>query len=1174
MKTRALFLAGLVTHVACFHAPATILLNEIHMRTPLSTNSVEADANFEFVELKSSTGGAEPCTDLWVIIIDNDGGSVGEIKEQWRLVDESEVPLSTGANGLLLLGDDYNKAGSPYESAKAPQTAVADPQGMSQDNIPNKALTVLLVQGYTNPAPLPGDTDIDVDKDDDGILDWVDPTPPASRYSTVLWTTIVDSVGYNGDSGALIKPTYGPTNLTGNTIYDGVLQAGTASTYFVPHTLSRHASNTTANSRTAWYGGTTPSGASGSSTAYGTNWFNLTGATWKGLATPGQTNFSAAPVSPVFRLNELNLNPPGTPAKMDDGTFSDGNFEYVEIVNITANQSGGSNYTASLANYALLVVDSGGASGLGRIREAWDLSRVATGSNGLLVLGDGYAEGFSPFVKNADPATQHADPSTVTGDTKYSNMGMGDLSNNGTTILLVTNFTGKVDDDLDSNDDGVLNAVVPYTLVDGVSVPEVDINGALVAGKSGYSAAKPDIVVNTRHYNADNLSRIRGNTTVNSTAAWAAGVLGSRSPYARQYQNGHYLPNVTSPFRGAGSPGQPNYSSVALPASGTLRLNEVHIDPPSAPDGTEFVEIISAEPLALMTNYWLLIVYASPAGSGTVKKVIDLRSQSTGANRLAIFADGIEEDVNILVPYLSGQTVRDDPESFNADGTENLASGYNLGQDNIPNSKVSVLLVAYTPPTATGTPATPESDLDANNDGVLDAAPAWTLVDGISTGNGVGGVPALGLGFNPGNISRINGNMTANSSAAWFGGEIAGNSALSFDFTSNFFGGFKGSASPGRHNPSGAPDNAATLLLNEVHINPPGGDKDREFVELRGHPAAAMSTNNYSLLLVDNDGVNTGKVLKVWDLDGATTGSNGLLLAGSGYVASTPWTGPAAPDAATALFSPEGMNPDDIGFSTDNLALTVLLVKNFKGRPGDDLDVGTDGNMALPDDHIFNTPVPWETLADSVAMQGYNTNLLPPALEGYIFPGTANVTQPFYTPDSVGRFLGNNTANSGASWYGANLAGTTSTSIEYSATDYFPSNLHGGQVTPGQANIAALTDDSDTDRDTVPYLMEIALGMDPFTSDLQKLPTSVFAVVNSVNQPTFRVTRPVGGVAGINYAAFASFNLQQWSLPTVEFSTTNNGDGTETKVYLVDPSFLPLLDVNKRVFFRLKVTRP
>src|SRR5436190_16501665 len=148
---------------------------------------------------------------------------------------------------------------------------------------------------------------------------------------------------------------------------------------------------------------------------------------------------------------------------------------------------------------------------------AWDLRRFATGSNGLLVLGDNYPDGYSPFRGMMDPATQFADPDPTPGF-RYSKFDMGDILNNGVTFLLVQNFTGYVNDDIDADNDGILNlAGLPFTLmIDSVSVPEIDGNNALVPGRGGYSFAKPDIVVAGKHYNADNLSRIRGNTSANS----------------------------------------------------------------------------------------------------------------------------------------------------------------------------------------------------------------------------------------------------------------------------------------------------------------------------------------------------------------------------------------------------------------------------------------------------------------------------------------------------------------------------------------------------------------------------------------------------------------------------------------------------------------------------------
>lgn len=113
----------------------------------------------------------------------------------------------------------------------------------------------------------------------------------------------------------------------------------------------------------------------------------------------------------MFRINEINLNPPGSPGRSPGGAApnvpeaNDGNFEYIEIINTQANQAGGTNFSGSLSGYTLLMVDNDGG-GLGTVRKAWNLNRFATGSNGLLVLGDGYPAGFSPFAAGREHAAR------------------------------------------------------------------------------------------------------------------------------------------------------------------------------------------------------------------------------------------------------------------------------------------------------------------------------------------------------------------------------------------------------------------------------------------------------------------------------------------------------------------------------------------------------------------------------------------------------------------------------------------------------------------------------------------------------------------------------------------------------------------------------------------------
>jgi hypothetical protein len=120
---------------------AGILINEVHFNVP------GPDDNFEFIELRSTTGGAESLAGLSLIIInnalhDNDGiaQNPGEILEVLNLGE-----LSTGSNGLLLLGNGYTDSplGGPWSGYRNPATATGDPAGLGSSDIQtNSGLTV------------------------------------------------------------------------------------------------------------------------------------------------------------------------------------------------------------------------------------------------------------------------------------------------------------------------------------------------------------------------------------------------------------------------------------------------------------------------------------------------------------------------------------------------------------------------------------------------------------------------------------------------------------------------------------------------------------------------------------------------------------------------------------------------------------------------------------------------------------------------------------------------------------------------------------------------------------------------------------------------------------------------------------------------------------------------
>jgi hypothetical protein len=158
--------AALVT-VSLGTSRAAIIINEIAIDAP------GADNGQEFVELKSTTGGAESLSGLHLLVIEGDGTTPGIIDQALSL-----GSFSTGANGLFLWRD----AATVLSPAPHPATVVnvAD----FTPDLENGSNTFMLVSGFTGAAAQ------DLDTNDDGTFDV---TP---------WTSVVDSIGVAENDGA------------------------------------------------------------------------------------------------------------------------------------------------------------------------------------------------------------------------------------------------------------------------------------------------------------------------------------------------------------------------------------------------------------------------------------------------------------------------------------------------------------------------------------------------------------------------------------------------------------------------------------------------------------------------------------------------------------------------------------------------------------------------------------------------------------------------------------------------------------------------------------------------------------------------------------------------------------------------------------------------------------
>lgn len=1123
-------------------APGEILLNEIHIQTP----NKDDDKNYEFIELRSTTDGVESCNGLTILMIrtkqnDPAGGginAVGRVEEAFNL-----NGFSTGTNGLLILGDKYNNPpqGGPWANYKAPETTAFDPSGnppwsgFGEDNLkPDGGLTFLLVRGYVGLANATGNSLGDVDVNNNFIFDWEETPVPAGGLTAPPWTQVVDSVGFHDRSEPLPvvtpdTPFYTPAHL--NSLNGGIT--------FSPDSIARKLNNVTPNSRDAWYGGQMIDGAPMDSIAYSTFFGGF-----KGQVTPGLPNLDGAAAPAAILINEVSINPPGS---------EDGNFEYIELINA----NGGA---ASLQGLTLLVIgsnDRDGGSQLGRIREAWDLNPYATGTNGLLLLGNGYNEGRHPWGDYIDPATQLADPSDPGSPPgRYSSMGDDDIGySDGFTLLLVRGYTGMVDQDLDTNNDGILD-VTPWTeIVDSVGFDQTE---AGTTGKT-YALAK---ITTTPAYDYDNLSRKAGNTAANSADAWYGGDYGGNSSGSLAFRSEDPNRPYVGGFRGHGTPGRANLS--APPETVTnIRINEVQVDPVGSPDGArEYIELINIEhKVSTLHGLTLVVADGRPgADNGKILESIDLSMLTTGPNGLVILGDGYDTSSPYDAPnrQISPLTNREDPPGLDVD---NLA----------PNEALLILLVKGDKPAVSSNVST----ITAEN-----------IVDSI--GFGTSPNPAITLlnpGFTPQNISRYPGQYQANSAAAWYGGILdpaGGESSLTYG--SSYFGNFKGGASPGRYNHAAPPSpDAPSLVLNEININPPSADGPAEFIELRSTTGGAISTNGYTILQLDSSGNNTGTIYRAWSLDGLATGSNGLLLIGAGYDTELPWTGANAPDPATAVGAPATLGPGDIAGDSDNGATTLLLVRYFNGRMGQDLDDAVPPGNSGADDGILD-PQPWSTLVDSVGVRKWDDSTNPPALAGRIYSPT-DLSQNGFTPDNVSRKGDDLTPNSKDAWYGGDIVDTEGpTSTGYDLTQRFPAGFE-GRVTPGRHNVGyteANDDLEDPDLDGVPNLLEEALGMNKAVPDAHKLPVSGTVDVSGTAYPALSFSRKTGGTAsgangyiagGLLYQVEFSTDLVNWTDAVELVGTTPGEAGWETATYRPTAAAFAQGQAAGRMFQRLRLTR-
>ncbi len=229
-------------------------------------------------------------------------------------------------------------------------------------------------------------------------------------------------------------------------------------------------------------------------------------------------------------LNEIYVNNPGA-----DGS----NIEYIELV-------GGAGQ--SLSGLSILEIE-GDSTGAGLIDRYSDLGNFSLGSNGLLLL-----QRSSTSAWSLAAATTYVDASTHPASGSVQTLENGSIS-----FLLVSNFTGALNGDLDTDNDGVFDSTPWTNVVDSVGWSD---------GGSGDHVYSPALLTQSSG-TPDAASRFAGNMAANNSAAWYAGDI------LDEAVDVNYDPTKASanfPAGGMLTPGTANVPAVPEPETYALFL--------------------------------------------------------------------------------------------------------------------------------------------------------------------------------------------------------------------------------------------------------------------------------------------------------------------------------------------------------------------------------------------------------------------------------------------------------------------------------------------------------------------------------------------------------------------------------------------------------------------------
>jgi hypothetical protein len=239
---------------------------------------------------------------------------------------------------------------------------------------------------------------------------------------------------------------------------------------------------------------------------------------------------------------------------------------------------------------------------------------------------------------------------------------------------------------------------------------------------------------------------------------------------------------------------------AALPAhaDSAMRINELKINPPGDDGPWEYVELLGTPNATISNLYFVALEGDSPTGEiGRVDFQVNLSGVTTLSTGIVLIQ--ATSQTTLTVP--SGVRVL-------------TSSALNGGA--LENGTTSFLLIS------SPTNIAPGSDLDANDDGVLELPSGASIQDAVAITDGAAGDITYGgvaFGFAGGNtpdaLTRFPGNTNASSAAAWYYGELQGpgQDSLTYaaPFSPNFpVGGALTYAAPNVPDPSSTPSVVAS----------------------------------------------------------------------------------------------------------------------------------------------------------------------------------------------------------------------------------------------------------------------------------------------------------------------------------------------------------------------------